>query len=79
MKLTIEYDNGKTEVFQDLTDIYVAYRALKSVGNGDTLLRGVPEIRSFSWGSFLRDITKEVQQSLIELQDELRKQREKQK
>jgi cob(I)alamin adenosyltransferase len=79
MKLTIEHDNGKTEVFQDVTDIYLACRTLKSIGTDSTLLSGIPEIRSYSWGNLLRELTKEVQQSLIELQDELRKQREKQK
>ncbi len=72
MKITIEHDNGKTEVFQHVTDAYLACRTLKSIGHGDALLRGIPEVRSFSWGGNLRELTKEVQQSLIELQDKLR-------
>ena len=77
MKLTIELDNGKTEIFQDVTDIYLAIRTHKSMGDRNSILHRVPEVRSYSWGSNLRELTKEVQQSLIELQDKLRELREK--
>ncbi len=72
MIITIEHDDGTTEIFKEVTDFYIAYRALKSVASTDGLLYPIPEVRSFSWGGRLREITKEITQSLIELQDKLR-------
>jgi hypothetical protein len=75
VKLIVHHDDGKTEVFQNVTDLYVAYRQeSKVVGLKDDFVNLVTQTRSHSWGSNLRELVKEVQQSLIELQDFLREQ-----
>ncbi len=78
MKLTIEHDDGRSpEVFQYVTDLYIVVRqkepvlAWKDKKQVDSVIR----TRSFSWGSDVRELVKELQQSLVELQDFLRGQR----
>lgn len=73
MKLTVELDDGTTEVYQNLTDLYVSYRYTDLVAEkgADHLVR-VQFSRSRSWGGNLRELVKEVAQSLVELQDHLR-------
>lgn len=73
MKLTLEKDDGTTEVFQEITDLYVIVRQAEPVyyaaaGPPQSLIT----IKSFSWGSNIRELVKELQQSLLELQDLLR-------
>ncbi len=76
MKLTIEKDNGEVEVFQNITDLYVAYRQeAKVVGIADNFVNIISNTRSHSWGGNLRELLKELRQSLDELQDFLRGQR----
>ena len=76
MRLTIEKDDGKTEVFQNITDLYIAYRQeSKVVGLKDNFVNIISATRSHSWGNNLRELVKELQQSLVELQDYLREQR----
>lgn len=77
MKLTVEKDDGKIEVFQNITDLYIAVRYLE---NSRLLISKdgqFPVIltKSHSWGANIRDLVKELQQSLVELQDFLREQR----
>lgn len=76
MRVTIEKDNGETEVFQDITDLYIAYRITKRYGiETFPMVTTIQETRSHSWGANLRELVKEVTQSLVELQDFLREQR----
>lgn len=76
MKITVEKDNGEEEVFQNITDLYIAYRQeAKVVGLKNNFVNIIAQTRSHSWGSALRELTKEVQQSLVELQDKLREMR----
>ena len=76
MKLIFIDDSGKETVFQNVTDLYIAVRnqipMVSKVGSTAML----PETRSYSWGSNLRELTKEVQQSLVELQDAMRSKRD---
>lgn len=77
MKITIEKDNGTKEVFQNVTDLYLAVRqkepvfAYKDMNQVDSIV----QVRSYSWGENLRELVKELQQSLVELQDFLREKR----
>jgi len=71
MKLTIEHDDGKTEVFQDITDLYIATRQTKPM-SGRGGLAFTWETTSHSWGGNLRELLKEVRQSVVELEDILR-------
>lgn len=76
MKIVFTDDNDKTTVFQNITDVYFAVRQQVPVANKETAqIAMLPETRSFSWGSNIRELAKEVQQSLVELQDVLRSQR----
>jgi hypothetical protein len=75
MRVTIEKDNGETEVFQNITDLYIAYRQEVPVYDVECKFDYIPQVRSHSWGSNVRELVKEVQQSLVELQDFLRGQR----
>jgi len=71
MKITIEHDDGKTQVFQNVTDAYVCVRQLEPM-RSTTKFAILPETRSYSWGSNMRELVKELTQSLTELQDYLR-------
>jgi len=76
MKLTVTLDDGHTEVFQYVTDLYIAVRQDTPQTDGHSAWFTV-DFHSYSWGSRLRDLVKEVQQSLIEMQDTLREHRQK--
>lgn len=72
MRVTIEKDNGEKEVFTEVTDLYIAYRREEIIAPTKAKpMHIVTTIRSHSWGSNVRDIVKEVQQSLFELRDHL--------
>jgi hypothetical protein len=72
MKLEITKDDGKKEVFQNITDLYIAVRQLQPMMNKKQEQAILPETRSFSYGDNVRELTKEITQSLVELQDYLR-------
>ena len=73
MRVTVQHDNGKEEVFQHITDLYICYRQTQSMTDGDAQYMSlVPVMRSHSWGAGIRELVKELQQSLVELQDFLR-------
>jgi len=72
MKLTIELDNGKTEVFQNVTDLYIAIKQTSRVSVENELVNYISSTASYSWGSDVRELVKEITQSQIELQDHLR-------
>jgi hypothetical protein len=76
MKVTIELETGKTEVYDRVTDLYVAMRQEDYLmESGTRQLHPYPKVSSRSWGGNVRELVKEVQQSLVELQDFLRGQR----
>lgn len=76
MKITLEHDDGKVEVFQNVCDLYVALRQEIIKANPEEMRPALAyETRSFSAGSNPRELIKEVRQSLDELQDYLREQR----
>jgi len=67
MKITVSREDGSEEVYNDVSDYYLAVRQLHPLGVGD-YLAGEYQTRSYSRGVNLRDIAKEIAQSLIELQ-----------
>lgn len=73
MKITVEDDDGKTTVHQYVTDCYlcIRYDDLR-IEEGTGRMYRYPVVRSWSWGSNVRELVKEVAQSLVELQDFLR-------
>lgn len=71
MRVTVEYDDGKGIVLQDITDLYVAYRQQTLRTDGKQAFVDAT-MRSHSWGANVRELVKELQQSLVELQDFLR-------
>lgn len=75
MKISIEKDDGTVEVFERVTDLYVVVRRNDLVGTPGKKIQYVPVTTSHSWGSNVRELVKEVQQSLVELQDWLREHR----
>lgn len=76
MRVIIEKDNGVEEVFQNITDLYIAYRQTELVNRQqDKFAIQRTVTKSHSWGSNVRELVKEVTQSLVELQDFLREQR----
>lgn len=71
MKITLEKDDGELVVFNDITDLYLAVRQEVAISNHARMGFSL-STSSYSWGSNPREIVKEVQQSLVELQDFLR-------
>jgi len=72
MKITIEKEDGN-QVFDDVSDYYLAIRQTRPVMMNDTnQMASLPETRSFSVGSSLREIAKELYQSYIEIQNILK-------
>lgn len=72
MKITIEHDDGTEVVHQHISDYYMAIRVLEPKIDSENRVVIHSDTRSFSFGANLREITKEVGQSLVELQDYLR-------
>lgn len=72
MKITIDLDDGKKQVFQNVTDAYLAVRQLEPMQNKKGKSALLPETRSFSWGANLRELVKEIRQSIVELDDVLK-------
>jgi hypothetical protein len=76
MKLLITHDDGKQEAFDRITDLYIAVRQEDYMAEAGTRkLHPYPKLTSHSWGPNVRELVKELQQSLVELQDFLRGQR----
>lgn len=71
MKLTLEHDDGKVEIFQQVSDAFVSVRQRRPSSAGDGVVTYLVETRSFSWGSDLRELAKELRQALIEIDDVL--------
>lgn len=74
MKIIVEHAEGKKEVFQYVSDAYLCVRREVPVSDGEDL-SGRMETRSWSWGSDIRELVKELRQSLVELEDILRQSR----
>lgn len=71
MKITIEHDDGKVEVFQEALDVYLAVRQIVTLvkeSEDNTPPLATLVTKSYSWGSNLREIVKELRQSTIELE-----------
>jgi len=76
MKLIVEKDNGEREVFQNITDLYIAARYPKPLAHEEFGLHANIVTTSHSWASGnFRDVVKEVRQSLVELEDHFREKR----
>lgn len=72
MKITIEEEGNIISSFDDVTDYYIAVRSVKPATNKDGEVAMLPETRSFSRGSNLREIVKEIHQSYLEIQEYLK-------
>lgn len=71
MKITIEHEDGKVEVFQDVLDLYLAVRHIvpfmKSTDETALPIQTIVT-RSYSWGVNMRELLKELRQSTVELE-----------
>jgi hypothetical protein len=75
MKITVEKDDGTVQTFDEVTDAYLSLRQAHPM-MGDKGMAVELQTRSYSWGSNLREIAKELAQSLVEIQSILRNGRE---
>ena len=75
MTIIVELDDGTKHVYKDVYDAYLAVRHGLATVDPEGRVAVMPDIRSYSWGSNLRELVKEVSQSLVELQDTLREMR----
>lgn len=76
MKITIDHEGeSDTIVYQNVTDYYLAVRSLEPMTNSEGDMATLPEVKSHSWGANLRELAKEVAQSLYEIQDYLKQKR----
>ena len=71
MKIRVEQDDGDVTEYLDVTDFYIALRRAQITDHVLTL-----NTSSWSYGANVRELVKEVQQSLVELQDFLRSHRD---
>ncbi len=72
MKLEITKDDGTSEVYESVTDYYLSVRQLQPMAKADGEIAFLPETRSYSAGPNVRELVKELQQSIVELQEFLR-------
>lgn len=75
MKITVELDDGRVLVYDKVSDAYLSVHQCMLMADDQGRVFEQPVIRSNSWGSNLRELVKEVSQSVIELQDLLREHR----
>jgi O-succinylbenzoate synthase len=73
--VSVEQDDGQVTVYQYVTDVYIALRQ-EEPAQRDGLLTIITKVSSSSWGANVRELVKEVQQSLVELQDFLKGRRD---
>lgn len=72
MQVTIKHDDGKEEVFLNVTDAYLAVRQpIAARGSKDEAV-SLMTCSGHLWGSSPREVVKEMQQGVVELQDYLR-------
>jgi hypothetical protein len=67
MKITIQ-DGEKEQVFDDVLDYYIAVRQVAPLMTKESNLAREIQTKSYSKGSALRDILKELRQSVVELE-----------
>jgi len=72
VKITVEQDDGKVAVYQNVTDALVVYRSCTPVKPREGAVAFMPETHSASWGNNLRELVKETSQALDELRVILR-------
>ena len=75
MKIIVIDDEGTEREWRHVSDYYLAIRQLEPLSDLQGVVTIQPETRSYSCGAQLRELTKEVAQSLVELQDVLGKMR----
>jgi len=68
VKITVTKDNGEEDIFDGVSDYYLAVRCPVPLTKDKKIFQEI-QTRSYSSGSNLRDIIKELRQSTIELQD----------
>lgn len=69
MRIVVTTDEGSEIVYQHVTDYYLALRQMEPCKVGeDSRVSLLPETRSYSRGSNLREVVKELAQSLVEIQ-----------
>jgi len=79
MKVTIEDvrlvdGTATTVVFSDVEDAYVAVRSPETYRNGDAIANMLTT-KSYSYGVDIRELLKELRQSIVELEDHVKEQR----
>ena len=72
MKIIVELDDGNIITYQNVNDAYLCINQAEPFGAKDSLIF-MQNTRSYSWGADLRSLAKEIYQSLMEIQDTLRK------
>lgn len=70
MKITIEFDDNSQQVFNNISDAYMAMRYPEpGMMNSDGDIIQIVNTKSYSWdGGDFREILKELRQSLLELE-----------
>lgn len=71
MKITIE-DGEDKQVFDGVLDYYIAVRQLAPLMTKKGEMAQEIQTKSYSKGSSVRDILKELRQSIVELEDHIR-------
>lgn len=72
MRILVTRDDGTTEAFENVTDAYLAVRQSTPWTDGNHMTFR-DEMRSYTWGNNVRELAKELAQSVLELQDFLRR------
>lgn len=70
MTITIK-DGDEETVFNDVLDYYISVRQVVPLMNDKAMAKEI-QTKSYSKGSAIREIVKELRQSIIELEDHLR-------
>jgi hypothetical protein len=72
MKIVFTDSEGIEHVFENITECYLAVRQTIPVMNNKKKVAYLPETKSYSWGPNLRELAKEISQSIIEIQNILK-------
>lgn len=68
MKIIIKKDDGTEEIFDRVSDAYLAVRQSQPMADREKRPGFEVLTKSYSWGPNLREIVKELHQSEIEIQ-----------
>ncbi len=74
MKVTVTKEDGEDVIFSEASSVFIALTQL--MPRGKDQIHFFQETRSYSWGD-KREIVKELQQSIIELQSLIEEERRK--